>query len=102
MSYIKGQLEGVQHDSEIKRFLLKEGFKKDRNPFGYGECMRYVDNKDFTVWFCVHEKFIHLTQEYNCGGTMNQNIYYFEENNMDSFMKAYQYAVDWMEDSMSV
>lgn len=102
MSYIKGRLEGGQHDSEIKHFLLKEGFKEDRNPFRREACMRYVDSKDFVVWCCVHENFIHLTQEYDCGGTMNQNIYYFEENNMDSFMTAYQYAVDWMEDSMSV
>jgi hypothetical protein len=93
MSHIERALYGSIGDEQINEFLTKEGFKPNRNPFGYGECMRYVASKNFTVWFCVHDNFIYLNCEYECGGTIAETKYDFHD--YDSFLTVYYQAVEW-------
>lgn len=95
MSYIEDTLFGTSN-SKITDYLQKEGFKKGRNPVGYGDCLYYVAHGDYTVWFSVHDNFIHLYAEYSCGGEVGQIMYQFNKNDMDSFMEAYCYAIDWV------
>jgi hypothetical protein len=94
-------LGGNQSNSEIYSFLVKEGFEESRNPFGYGKCMRYVARDSYVVWFCVHENFIDLNAEYDCGGTIAETQYEFDKDDMDSFMSAYYRAVDWTKSMVS-
>lgn len=94
MSYIEDSLFGASN-SEIKNFLVSEGFKEGRNPIGYGDCMLYVASGNYVVWFSVHEDVIRLYAEYDCGGEVGSTDYEFDNEDMDSFMEAYKDAVDW-------
>jgi hypothetical protein len=100
MSYIKQQLMG-QTNSNIYNFLIKEGFKEDSNPFGYGKCMLFVASENYTVWFCVHEDYIYLNAEYDCGGTFAETQYDFDKEDMESFMSAYYQAVEWTKSTVN-
>lgn len=101
MSYIKRALEGGQTNSDIYSFLVEEGFEPNRNPFGYGKCMRYVASGNYTVWFCVHENFIDLNAEYDCGGTVAETQFHFDKDDMESFMSVYHQAVDWTKERIN-
>ena len=96
MSYIKNVLHGRSKNSQINEFLEKEGFEWKSNPFRSQPCWRYVECQTYTVWFCVHDTFIEVVQEWDCGGTVAEMIYEFEEGNFDEFLEEYKDAVDWM------
>lgn len=95
MSYIQRVLGTGIENLDIYTFLINEGFKPDTNPFGLGKCMLYVASGKYTVWFCVHDDFIYLEAEYNCGGSVADTRYDFDPDDMESFMKAYYEAVQW-------
>ena len=99
MSYIEKELKGRPINTPIVNFLLEEGFSFGSGAKGEGE-MYYVASGEYTVWFALCKDHLSLYAEYDCGGEVGSDICYFEEDNFNSFMEAYEEAVDWAKEYM--
>jgi hypothetical protein len=80
MSYIEKTLKGGQSNTEIVDFLLKEGFKYGTGALGEGKMYYVVCGELHTVWFALCDDYISLYAEYDCGGEVGSDQFYFNEN----------------------
>jgi hypothetical protein len=95
VSYIEKVLNGGQSNTTIVDFLLKEGFKYGTGAMGEGSMYYVASSSLYSVWFALCEDHISLHAEYDCGGEVGSDQCHFKEDDFESFMEAYEEAVDW-------
>jgi hypothetical protein len=101
MSYIDKVLKGGQSNIDIVDFLLKEGFKYGTGALGEGK-MYYVASSDlYAVWFALCDDYISLYAEYDCGGEVGSDQFYFKEDDFESFLTSYYESVEWAKDYLN-
>lgn len=86
---------------DIDEFLQSEKFVWDLGPNGqnpkFERCFSGNGSKNYTVWVEVYDITIYCNAEYNAGGgTANDEHFPYTKGDFDSFLSAFEKAVDFM------
>ena len=100
MSYIDKVLKGIQSNTAIVDFLIKEGFEYGTGAMGEGSMYYVASSSLYSVWFALCKDHISLYAEYDCGGEVGRDQCYFIVDDFESFILAYEEAVDWAKEYM--
>jgi hypothetical protein len=87
---------GGESKTEVEEFLEKQGFEWDSGPRGEGY-MRYVaSGRLYAGWISLCKDHLSVYIEYDFGGHINDGDFHFHPDNFDSFMDAYQDAIEFV------